>query len=123
MSKYNKNHNNFNPDQVLIVQNSDKDFDTDLDYCLSMKYRDVTEKVNYYDQEEIQETFEKVQKLIASSKPHLGPKTIRFFPRIIILGPRGSGCRSQAQSLCHRFNLVFSLYSPYRFKCMYMKCK
>lgn len=108
-----------NPDQVLILQSSGAINDcTGFNHCLKSKYKDVTKEVDY-DKEGNRGTCDKVQTLISSSKPKHGSRTIRFFPRIIILGAGGSGCRAQAMFLCDGFNLTFGLYQIQQLKMPY----
>lgn len=95
------------PDQVLILKNSEEIQDcTTFNHCLKTAYKDITKEIHH--KGSFLETCDEIGKLISTSKPtQEGVRTIKFFPRILMIGARGSGSRTQAKLLCKRFGFVF----------------
>lgn len=64
------------------------------------------------DLDELEDISCKVHKSIEMSTRY---GSVRFLSRIVLIGPRGSGCRIQAKYLSEKFNLMFGEYRNYSF--------
>lgn len=112
---------NLEPNHIVMLHSQERSSCCNIQHInnlLRMSYGKVINEFGYIDDDNLDELEDiscKVHKSIEMSTRSTIHGSVRFLSRIILIGPRGSGCRIQAKYLSEKFNLMFGEYRNYSF--------